>query len=169
MGMRVRFLAASLLLVSCTAVPAQEVEPAREAAPSAPFEMRRFADGMNRWRFTSDLTERAQRVIRSEAEWEDFWDGLNRQQSYAPVPDVDFEREMLLIAAMGARPTGGYVIEIASAVERADAIEVRVVETSPGRLCGTTQAVTEPADIVRVTRSAKPVRWVEQERVSDCR
>jgi hypothetical protein len=84
------------------------------------------------------------------------------------LPRLEFDREMLLVAAMGARSSGGYRIEIVSATEHPTEIVARVVETAPGRRCGTIQAITEPADIVRLARSDKPVRWAVEQVVEEC-
>ena len=161
--MRSYLVAASAGLIACCA-PVQAVEP------PAQFEIHRLDEDMDgSWRFNSHLNEPARLDIRSESEWRDFWRELIARQGHSPVPAVDFDREMILVAAMGARPTGGYRIEILSVADDGREIVVRVAETSPGRRCGTIQAVTEPADIVRVPRSNKPIRWLEERRVTDCR
>jgi hypothetical protein len=44
----------------------------------------------------------------------------------ALLPEVDFSREMLIIAALGERPTGVYGIIIDSACEREKDLEIVV-------------------------------------------
>jgi hypothetical protein len=76
---------------------------------------------------------------------------------------------MVLLAAMGPRPTGGYRVIIDRVLPRSEALEAFVRHISPGQRCGTTQAVTSPVDIVRVPATTKPVRWVVEQEVLDCR
>lgn len=158
-------------LASCATVPADGgqggLDPA--LAPAARFEMRRFDETVTgRLRFGSGLTQPVRAVVRSEAEWAALWRRITTGQSPALLPPVDFRREMLLVAAMGARPTGGYTVRIVSAIDRGAEIEARAVQTAPGRRCGAIAAVTEPADVVRVTRSDKPVRWVVRAEITQC-
>jgi hypothetical protein len=75
---------------------------------------------------------------------------------------------MLLLAAMGARSSGGYSIRITSVRETGNALVVNVLRTLLGRRCGATAAITEPADVVRVRATAKPIRWVFRDVRSRC-
>jgi hypothetical protein len=75
---------------------------------------------------------------------------------------------MVLIAAMGRRPTGGYGIVIES-VHRADGkLFARVEAHSPGPTCFVTQALTAPVTAVRVARSDEPVEFLERSSVTEC-
>jgi hypothetical protein len=106
-------------------------------------------------------------VIRSEAEWQPFWTRLwggDRR----PRPAVDFDREMVVAATMGGRPTGGFWIQVDSAVVSSAAVDVFVTEHSPGRSCATTQAFTYPADAVAIPASAHPVRFHDAKATTEC-
>jgi hypothetical protein len=121
------------------------------------------------YRFNSGLTEAGNFVIRDYRSWHRLWDRMVAPHGpRPPSPGVDFSRDMILVAAMGARPTGGYRIQIISVHERPAELLATVVRTSPGRRCGTIQAVTEPVDIVRMASSPKPVRWVFRDRATPC-
>ncbi|HEY7771387.1 protease complex subunit PrcB family protein [Longimicrobium sp.] len=106
-------------------------------------------------------------VIRSETEWPAFWTRLwggDRR----PRPAVDFDREMVVAATMGGRPTGGFWIQVDSAVVSSAAVDVFVTEQSPGRSCGTTQAFVYPADAVAIPASSQPVRFHEAKVTREC-
>lgn len=107
------------------------------------------------------------RVIRSEAEWQPFWTRLWGGH-HRPLPVVDFDREMVVAATMGARSTGGFWIQVDSVVVSSAALDVFVTEHSPGRSCATTQAMVYPADAVVVPASSHPVRFREAKVTREC-
>jgi len=117
----------------------------------------------------SGFTERARLAIRDQDAWASAWTTV-MAQSASPVgpPQVDFESEMVVLAAMGQRNTGGYTIEIREAAANAEALYVSVVETSPGSGCGTTQALTQPVVMARVARYDGEVRFINNEVTRNC-
>ena len=90
-----------------------------------------------------------------------------RQGNPQPAPQIDFDREMLLIAAYGTKATGGYSMVIDRVLETPHGLEAQVRRIAPGPRCGTTAALTSPLDIVRVPRSDQ-VHWLVNDVVSDC-
>ncbi len=117
----------------------------------------------------SGLDEPTREVIRTPGAWADAWQQLHEGQSPVPErPAVDFEDSMVVLAAMGSRPTGGYDIEVESVHRDGKSLYVVVRETSPGESCGLTQAITAPATAVRVPRVDGDVEFVEKEAVSEC-
>ena len=84
------------------------------------------------------------------------------------MPEIDFSKEMLLVAAMGTRNTGGYSIEIEAVDRSSSSITASVRTHSPGKTCGTTAALTAPVAIVRIPRSTLPVQFVEEHVITDC-
>ena len=106
-------------------------------------------------------------VIRSEAAWREAWAKLNESPPTA-APAVDFSRDMLLLAALGQRNTGGYAVQIASANVTNGVLRVEVVETRPGIGCMTTQALTCPVAVARVPRHDGAVEFVDRVDVRDC-
>jgi hypothetical protein len=112
------------------------------------------------------LTQPEYRVVKSREQWAELWRELeprtSREQGQTspnPVPDIDFQQRVLIVAAMGARPTGGYSVEITSLVESSQRIVVTLAEQLPGPKCTTTQAVTHPIAIVTTARSQKPFEF----------
>ena len=148
-------------IVDWTRVPA-------ELRPTG-LSLRRFDEMATYYQFSSGIDEPRRIDIRSPAEWEGQWARLTRRHGNPPpAPRIDFTREMILLAAMGQRPTGGYSVRIERVLPRSEEYQVFVRETSPGRRCGTTQASTSPVDIVVVPATPKPVRWVVEQDVHDC-
>ena len=90
-------------------------------------------------------------VISTPAEWTALWIQVGGE---AAGPDVDFEREDVVVAAAGTRPSGGFAIEVASVRDEGPRRVVVVREIAPGSGCMNTQALTQPADFVAVPRRA---------------
>ena len=111
----------------------------------------------------------AREVVRTDAQWRAAWAQIHRHQQPAPaVPPVDFGREVVIVAAMGSRNTGGYTIGVDSAAATAEAIHVFVTERSPGRTCVTTQALTAPLHAVAIPADGRAVRFHENAVVREC-
>jgi hypothetical protein len=75
---------------------------------------------------------------------------------------------MVVVAAMGREPSGGYDIVIEGATEDSSGIDVTVRRTIPGDRCFMSAAVTQPVDLARLPFSTKPVRFREREQSSAC-
>jgi hypothetical protein len=118
----------------------------------------------------SRLEEKARVVVRDAAEWVRSQELLAVSAGAGPTPPaVDFERDMVILVAMGRKPTGGYDIEVSQVTRGDTLLSVTVTETAPGRSCMTTQAFTAPAVAVRVPRYVGQVRFTEVQRTRECR
>jgi hypothetical protein len=108
-------------------------------------------------------------VIRDRNEFKKLWDQIVGVQSdKQPPPDVDFSREILVVAAMGERPSGGFEIIVDRACEVDTHLEVFVRSMNFSRCGMQMQVLTAPVDIVRIPRTQLPVVFKEIE-VSDCK
>ena len=121
------------------------------------------------FRFTSGLTERERIVVRDAQSWASLWTRLVGSHRPAPAPPaVDFSREMLVVASMGTRPSGGYAIYIDGVAAVRGNLVVSTREVSPGRRCGVTAALTAPVALARLERSELPVSFISRSVVRDC-
>ena len=120
--------------------------------------------------YNSGMDQPARLVVRDDATWRELWSKIHNRQTPIPaVPAVDFSQEIIVIAALGSRATGGYSILLEKAVEDGrGATEVTVRSISPGTRCGVTQAVTQPVDVARLQRRNDTIRFVERSEVTDC-
>lgn len=81
--------------------------------------------------------------------------------------DVDFETHVLLVAYMGAMPTGGYSIAVTrvqafpGSPDRPASLAVKLAVSSPAPDSVVTQAFTYPADVVSIRRDAWPPGLLE--------
>ncbi len=121
------------------------------------------------YRHTSGFDTRERFVVRDSATWATTWTRLLGSHSpKPPLPAVDFSREMIVVASMGTRSSGGYTVGIDSAFVAGDTVFFRVRETSPGARCGTTAALTSPVGLARVERTVRPVSFTTLNVVSEC-
>ena len=151
-------LLALLPLAGCSrpADPAPSTPASGEAADTPAVPVRRLAQLSS-----GGPAEARQGVVSTAAEWQALW---ARTGGGAPLPEVDFDREEVIVAAAGTRPSGGHEIEVQS-VRDAGARRVVVVrETAPGSGCMNTQALTQPADFVAVPKRAGAVYAFETKR-----
>ena len=112
-------------------------------------------------------------VIRDRDEWRDVWKALNEpvmpSLPMPRLPEIDFSREMVVVVAMGQRPTLGYNIVVDRAHEIDDQLEVVVISTSPGHNCILGQMVTAPLEIAVLPRTEVSVVFKETEVVHECK
>ena len=102
-------------------------------------------------------------VIKSRDEFSDFWKRLLAPvppgQWTPALPEIDFTKEMIIVSAMGLKPSHGYWTIIDGACEADGQIEVFITNID---VCGAGLAVlTYPADAVRIPRSDLPVLFRE--------
>jgi hypothetical protein len=106
-------------------------------------------------------------VIKNRDEFGDFWKRLTARippgNSIPPPPEIDFSKEMVVVTAMGRRPTTGYWTIIDGACEVDGQVEVFVsnVEGSACAGYGQFPAETYPADMVRLPQTDLPIVFRE--------
>lgn len=115
------------------------------------------------------FVDRERLVIRDAQAWSAFWSQAHSRVMPEPsVPSIDFSRNIVVAAAMGTRPNGGYSIQVRQVYELDGGLYVLVSERSPGPGCVTTQALTAPVAAVRVPRPGAPVTFVERSQTITC-
>jgi hypothetical protein len=118
----------------------------------------------------SGLRESARLVVRDPDRftqlWNEAWAGV---QPPPPLPAVDFEREMVIVAVMGEQASGGFTIEVTGALDAGGEVKVGVRRSRPAPGCPVTLALTQPLDVVKLPRRASPVTFDEAEQVVDCK
>ena len=142
-----------VLLTACGAVP-QGLTVAHLASLDAAYQV-----------FASETML----VVRDQPSWQMLWSQMTANQFPAPqLPAVDFTKDMVLVAAAGTRPSGGYSISITDAVESSGSVTVNVTITSRGSNCAVTAVVTSPVDIATVARQDGTVGFVVTRKTHNC-
>ena len=113
----------------------------------------------------SGIEESLRLVVTSKADFEALW--ARHTSIYTPpepVPDVDFDTDAVLCVFLGRQGSGGYGIRVAGVQDAAERL-VTVESSAPPAGAITTCALTQPFHLVRLKRTALPVRFVEQAEV----
>ena len=110
----------------------------------------------------SGIREAKEEFVKSADAWEKLW----KQHSSAvgqseKIPAVDFSKEVVVVATMGTKRTGGYSIEIVGAEAKDKTLKISVKKSSPPPDAMTIQALTAPFHFVAVPKSNLKPEFVE--------
>ena len=110
----------------------------------------------------SGIREAKQEVVKSADAWEKLW----KQHASAAgesdkIPAVDFSKEMVVLATMGTKRTGGYTIEIVGVEAKDKTLRISIKKSSPPPDAMTIQALTAPFHFVAVPKSSLKPEFVE--------
>jgi hypothetical protein len=97
---------------------------------------------------TSGVTAPARLIIRDDSAYAQFWASLG--PAAGARPSVDFSRDIVIAVAAGQQTSGGHTIAVQQVTRVGDGLAVQVLETTPGVGCNTSQALTQPVDVVVV-------------------
>jgi hypothetical protein len=145
------------------AAPAPAAEPAAQAPAPAPAAGYAPYDSsssivirrIGQWS-TSGITAPARLVIRDDGSYAKFWTDLGADPGARP--SVDFTRDLVIAVAAGQQSTGGHSVAVERVTRVGPGLAVEVVETVPPQGCATTQALTQPVDVV-VVAAADARTW----------
>ena len=138
--------------------------------------------------YSSGMTTRQRLVIRDAATWSSVWQQItsprqplparagsgggvdSAEQPVPAAPAVDFASQVVIVAAMGTKSSGGYAIDIDDVRIVDEAARITVTEQSPGNSnrCGVTMAQTEPVAVVAVTRFPGEATFLERTSQDAC-
>lgn len=103
--------------------------------------------------YHSGLSTPTQLVIRDEESWKQLWKRHNNVViPTPPLPNVDFARDMIVVVAIGQRPTGGYGVRVQSARKSGDKLVVAALETKPADGALVPMVLSAPYDFCVVPR-----------------
>jgi len=145
-----------LLLGAACQTPPQDAAGTGTELPLSRFRQDSFA-----YTQTSGYLIPTQLVIRDQAAWAEAWRTLHAgHQSEPPLPLVEFDREIVVLAALGSRNTGGYDVLLEAASIEGSQVTLTVRETAPGSTCARIHVLTQPVDIARLSRREEPIHFV---------
>lgn len=118
--------------------------------------------------FCSIDTKREE-VINNKDEYDKLMKDVYMNLDQMPkVPVVNFEKNTLVAVFIGARNTGGYMVNIDSIMEGSKNLTVMVTESKPGKNCVVTEAITKPFVIMKIPKTDKKAVFKYNEIVNDC-
>ena len=101
------------------------------------------------------------------SQWPAFWQA-HKGSAEATPPEVNWETQMVLVAAVGRRTEAGDSVEVRRVLQTGDGTQVNLFERIPGDFCSPAARTHYPIHIVIAPRTLPPIRFSEvvQERVS---
>jgi hypothetical protein len=141
-------------MLSCLLLAIAFQDPAQEKPVPVPFTVIERGD-------ISYCKEAQRAVYVDAAQWEHAWRMHKGRLSQAPLPQVDFKTEIVLFVSKGDQPTTGYELEIKRIEQTSAETQVYFRKIDPGRQA-VGAMVTHPYTIVRIERSDRKVKFVEE-------
>jgi hypothetical protein len=92
--------------------------------------------------------------------WVAFWQE-HKGSLLAQPPEIDWTREMVLVAAVGERFEAGDSVEIRRILQTGEGSQVTIVERQPGDFCSPAARDHFPVHIVVAPRTLEPIRFSE--------
>ena len=137
--------------------------------PGRTIAVERLRDDERSFTSYSGIDDSLRMVVRDERAWRNVWQAIHRRMvPVPPIPPVDFAREMVIVAAMGKRPSGGFAIRVDSAMDLGDSLEIVVRTEAPGQGCLRDASITQPLDLVLLPARPLPVRFRDHSVVERC-
>ena len=163
-----RLMTSGLLVIGAMTMGCRSVVESEVPSDAVSLEVRALPEPIAQFLY-SGLAERERLVIRDADAWAQFWNlATSRFAPQPPVPELDFDVEIVLVTAMGTRTTGGFSIHIDEVHEADERVYVEVREVSPGAGCAVTQAFTSPVAAVSIPRRDGSVTFVERTETREC-
>jgi len=151
-------LSLTVAIAGCRA----SVTGTQAAIPRHAIVLARFRNDSTAFSMYSGLGDSVRLVVRDSRQWGEYWRRINSPFFPPPAqPPIDFAREMVVVAALGRRPSLGYDIVIDSAARDSAGIAVYLRRSNPGARCPLPAALTQPVDLARMPASDLPLRFTE--------
>jgi hypothetical protein len=139
-----------------------------QPSPS-PVAVVRLRDGSVAFSTYTGVRDSLRTVVRDSLLWRQLWERINQPFFPRPsLPLIDFSREMIVVAALGSRPSEGYDVVIERVEQDSTGIEVALRRATPAPGCPVAAVVTQPLDLARIPASDQPVRFRERTVVIPC-
>jgi hypothetical protein len=99
-------------------------------------------------------------LIQNEDNWKNTWQLAKGNEEPLPtIPTVDFRKENVVAAFMGARNSSGYKIEITDLVKKGNILRVSIKKyETPGML----PVITRPFTLIRIPKGDYKLEVVEE-------
>jgi len=112
----------------------------------------------------SGIEEPSRLAIRDKKAWEAWW-REHTKNTFDPenpnkAPDIDFDKETILVATMGMRTSGGFSIHFGEIHKEGGTLKVTLKTQSPGPGDMVTMALTHPFAIIAIPKHDGPVEFL---------
>jgi len=104
-----------------------------------------------------------EKFISSTPDWVAIW--MERQRNVktkVPHPNIDFDRHVIVVVAMGRKNTDGYSVEITRMEKTKDDIRIYLRKTVPADAAKAKAKVTSPFVMARIEKPDRPVIFLDE-------
>lgn len=117
----------------------------------------------------SAIGDKRELIIYNDSQYRALMNDLYKNLDQMPkIPDVDFKKNSLVAVFIGSRASGGYGVKIDSIIETSNKLIVNITETTPGKNCMVTDAITSPYVIVKITKTDLKADFKTTKTEKDC-
>ncbi len=117
----------------------------------------------------SGVEDKRELLINTNDEYQKLMNEVYKNLDQMPrIPVVDFTKNSLVAVFIGNRSSGGFMVIIDSITEGSKSISVNVTESTPGKNCVVTEAITRPYTIVKIPKTEKKPIFKTKQIVKDC-
>ncbi len=111
------------------------------------------------------IEESVNMVIKNNEKLDSLWNVVFKTRIPKPeLPEVDFEKEMVLAVFMGYTSTGGYSVSIENIYEKGGMVIVERKVVTPGPDDLVTDEETQPFHIVKMAKTDKEIIFVKYDK-----
>jgi hypothetical protein len=104
---------------------------------------------------SSLIDERREVIIRTQADWQTFW----QTHSTQPAPAIDFSKSIVAGVFLGMRPTGGYGVTILSVRRTPTGAEIQYLSSAPDKNQMVVQMLTSPFHLIAIPANIGKVEF----------
>ena len=102
-------------------------------------------------------------VIDNKKDWEQLWkQHVSVLVPQPPVPDIDFENNVIAVIFAGEKNTGGYAVVIKTVSAETDDVILKYRLTEPQPNSFTLQVISQPYAMVRIEKPKGTVKLVKE-------
>lgn len=94
-------------------------------------------------------------VIKDRQTWEEYWQKMN-PNSNVPIPEIDFDKEVIIFTAQGPTYDNRHAIEISGIETDGSDVDILITSTTPAENCPITQRLTSAYQAVKTERLKQP-------------
>jgi len=119
---------------------------------------------------SSKAAERERVVVKSKQEFDELVSKITDNPSELKFPDVNFDKENLLVVTTQKNDTTGYTIKIKSARknEAENKLEVLIQLNKPGESCVNSEETNIAVDVVKIAKDSGEISFEKEEKTVEC-
>ena len=127
-------------------------QPVKDDTPSdVPFQVLITAS-------QSNIEEPQRKIIDNQKELESLFAEINKTRDpEIPIPEIDFDKEIIAFVNLGQTSTGGYTITVENIEMTKNEVVIHTGGTSPKPRDNVTMVITTPFAIVKLNKQILPI------------